>query len=219
MEILISSIFHHPDLSLPFIMKVDACSNGIKAILSLCPENSPKLYLCAFHSQKLTQAKRNYDIRNSKLLPIKAALQEQRHRLKGADYPFLILTHHRTLKSAKRLNPHQAQRPFSSHDLNSHSHIDQDPRAQKLVPGCMKELRKDNLVNLFFTKVRTYRKNKNPHQQNILQAKHLFPRPRENSSSGYIHHPLDATHSKFGEQQILVSFTWHVKACAVYTQS
>lgn len=170
-------------------------------------------------SQKLTQAKRNHDIRNSKLLPIKAALQEQRHRLKGADYPFLILTHHRTLKSAKRLNPHQAQRPFPSHDLNSHSHVDQDPRAQKLVPGCMKELRKDNLVNLFFTKGRTYMKHKNPHQQNILQAKHLFPRPREHSSSGYIHHPLDATHSKFGEQQILVSFTLNVKACAVYTQS
>ncbi|KAL0150500.1 hypothetical protein M9458_054317 [Cirrhinus mrigala] len=62
--------------------------------------------------QKLSSAERNYDVGNRELLAMKAALEEWRHWLEGAQHPFTVLTDHKNLeylRSAKRLNPRQAR--------------------------------------------------------------------------------------------------------------
>ncbi|KAL7843439.1 hypothetical protein AOLI_G00249510, partial [Acnodon oligacanthus] len=62
--------------------------------------------------KKLTSTERNYDVGNRELLVVKAALEEWRHWLEGAHFPFMILTDHRNLeyiKAVKRLNPHKAR--------------------------------------------------------------------------------------------------------------
>ncbi|KAK3548636.1 hypothetical protein QTP70_015936, partial [Hemibagrus guttatus] len=46
----------HPDPDAPFVVKVDASSSGIGAVLSQCQENTGKLHPCAFYSRKLTPA-------------------------------------------------------------------------------------------------------------------------------------------------------------------
>nr|XP_013877641.1 PREDICTED: uncharacterized protein LOC106527345 [Austrofundulus limnaeus] len=59
-----------------------------------------------------SSAERNYDVGNRELLAVKLALEEWRHWLEGAKQPFIILTDHKNLeyiKTAKRLNPHQAR--------------------------------------------------------------------------------------------------------------
>ncbi|KAK3521961.1 hypothetical protein QTP70_020459 [Hemibagrus guttatus] len=65
-----------------------------------------------FVVEELMTAEANYDVGNRELLSIKAALEEWWHWLEGARHPFLVLTDHRNLeylRSAKRLNPRQAQ--------------------------------------------------------------------------------------------------------------
>ncbi|KAI2645252.1 Transposon Tf2-6 polyprotein [Labeo rohita] len=105
-------ILKHPDPNLPFIVEVDASDCGIGAVLSQRHGQPGKLYPCAFFSRKLTQAERNYDVGNKELLSMKAAIEEWRHWLEGATYPFQVITDHKNLeyiKSAKRLNPRQAR--------------------------------------------------------------------------------------------------------------
>ncbi|KAI2665917.1 Transposon Tf2-9 polyprotein [Labeo rohita] len=107
-----TSILHHPDPSIPFIVEVDASSTGIGAILSQRQGEPAKMFPCAFYSRKLSSAERNYDVGNRKLLAMKAALEEWRHWLEGAQHPFTVLTDHKKLeylRSAKRLNPRQAR--------------------------------------------------------------------------------------------------------------
>lgn len=99
-------ILHHLDPSLLFIVEVDASSTGFGAILSQRQSNPLKLYPCAYHSSKL------YDVVDWELLAMKAAFEEWRHWLEGATHPFVVLTDHKNLeylRTAKRLNPHQAQ--------------------------------------------------------------------------------------------------------------
>ncbi len=105
-------ILHHPDPRTPFIVEVDASSTGIGAILSQRQGTPAKMFLCAFYSRKLSSAERNYDVGNRELLAMKAALEEWRHWLEGAQHPFTVLTDHKNLeylRSAKRLNPRQAR--------------------------------------------------------------------------------------------------------------
>ncbi|KAL0204565.1 hypothetical protein M9458_002583, partial [Cirrhinus mrigala] len=105
-------ILHHPDPELEFTVEVDTSNTGIRAILSQCHGNPPKLYPCAFYSRKLTSAEQNYDVGNRELLAMKAAFEEWHHWLEGAKLPFIVLTDHRNLeylKAAKRLNPRQAR--------------------------------------------------------------------------------------------------------------
>lgn len=109
-------ILRHPDPERPFIVEVDASSTGIGAILSQRQGNPEKMFPCAFYSRKLSPAERNYDVGNRELLAMKAALEEWRHWLEGAQHPFTILTDHKNLeylRSAKRLNPRQARWAFS----------------------------------------------------------------------------------------------------------
>ncbi len=105
-------ILVHPDPERPFIVKVDASTTGVGAILSQQQGNPSRLHPCAFFSRKLSPAERNYDIGNRELLAIKLALEEWRHWLEGAKHPFTVLTDHKNLqylREAKRLNPRQAR--------------------------------------------------------------------------------------------------------------
>ncbi|KAK3552956.1 hypothetical protein QTP86_029636 [Hemibagrus guttatus] len=105
-------ILRHPDPDLPFVVEVDASSNGLGAVLSQRHGEPGKLHPCAYYSQKLTVAECNYDVGNRELLAIKAALEEWRHWLEGAHHPFQVLTDHHNLeylRGAKRLNPRQAR--------------------------------------------------------------------------------------------------------------
>ncbi|KAK3567115.1 hypothetical protein QTP86_010087, partial [Hemibagrus guttatus] len=81
-------ILRHPDPDLPFVVEVDASSNGLGAVLSQRHGEPGKLHPCAYYSRKLTAAECNYDVGNRELLAIKAALEEWRHWLEGARHPF-----------------------------------------------------------------------------------------------------------------------------------
>ncbi len=105
-------ILHHPDPSIPFVVEVDASNTGIGAVLSQRQGNPAKMFPCAFYSRKLSSAERNYDVGNRELLAMKAAIEEWRHWLEGAEHPFTVLTDHKNLeylRSAKRLNPRKAR--------------------------------------------------------------------------------------------------------------
>lgn len=93
-------------------MEVDTSSTGIGVVLSQRHKPSNKVFPCAYFSRKLSPAERNYGVGNRELLAMKAAMEEWRHWLKGAQLPFTVLTDHKNLeylKSAKRLNPRQAR--------------------------------------------------------------------------------------------------------------
>lgn len=101
-----------PDPSLQFVMEVDASDVGIGAVLSQRSPEDNRLHPCAFLSQKLSPAERNYDVGNRELLAVNVALEEWRHWLEGASLPFLVWTDHKNLeylRTAKRLNPRQAR--------------------------------------------------------------------------------------------------------------
>ncbi|KAK3574550.1 hypothetical protein QTP86_009550 [Hemibagrus guttatus] len=105
-------ILCHPDPNRPFVVEVDASSSGLGAVLSQRQGDPGRVHPCTFYSRKLTTAEVNYDVGNRELLAIKAALEEWRHWLEGARYPFQVLTDHRNLEylhGAKRLNPRQAR--------------------------------------------------------------------------------------------------------------
>ena len=101
-----------PDPHQQFVVEVDASDLGIGGILSQRSQADNKLHPCAFLSQKLSPAERNYDVGNRELLAVKVALEEWRHWLEGAEHPFLVWTDHKNLeyiRSAKRLNSRQAR--------------------------------------------------------------------------------------------------------------
>ncbi len=89
-------ILHHPDPSIPFVVEVDASNTGIGAVLFQRQGDPAKMFPCAFFSRKLSSAERNYDVGNRELLAMKAAIEEWRHWLEGAEHPFTVLTDHKT---------------------------------------------------------------------------------------------------------------------------
>uniref|UniRef100_A0A669CB49 Gypsy retrotransposon integrase-like protein 1 n=1 Tax=Oreochromis niloticus TaxID=8128 RepID=A0A669CB49_ORENI len=103
-------ILVQPDLSMQFVVEVDASDTGVEAILS--QKQKGKLHPCAFYSRHLSSAEQNYDVGDRELLAIKLALEEWRHWLEGAAQPFIVWTDHKNLeyiRSAKRLNARQAR--------------------------------------------------------------------------------------------------------------
>lgn len=104
-----------PDTKRQFIVEVDASEVGVGAVLSQRSPIDNKVHPCAFLSRKLSPAERNYDVGNRELLAVKAALEEWRHWLEGAEVPFLVWTDHKNLeyiRTAKRLNSRQARQRF-----------------------------------------------------------------------------------------------------------
>ncbi|KAL0153760.1 hypothetical protein M9458_050876 [Cirrhinus mrigala] len=96
-----------PDPETPFVVEVDASDSGVGAVLSQRSSVDNKLHPCAYFSRKLTPTQRNYDIGNRELLAVKMALEEWRHWLEGARFPFHIWTDHQNLtyiREAKRFN-------------------------------------------------------------------------------------------------------------------
>ncbi|KAK7160691.1 hypothetical protein R3I93_008376 [Phoxinus phoxinus] len=101
-----SPILVIPDPERPFVVEVDASEVGVGAILSQRGEDG-KLHPCAFMCRGLSEAEYNYHVGDRELLAVKLALEEWRHRLEGAQYPFQVLTDHKNLEylqQAKRLN-------------------------------------------------------------------------------------------------------------------
>ena len=101
-----------PDPHRQFVVEVDASNEGIGGVLSQRSVEDNRIHPCAFLSRKLTTAEKNYDVGNKELLAVKAALEEWRHWLEGAEQPFLVWTDHKNLeyiRKAKRLNSRQAR--------------------------------------------------------------------------------------------------------------
>ena len=81
----------NPDPSLPFVVEVDASKVGVGAILSQRSQHDNSVHPCAYFSQSLSPAERNYDVGDRELLAIKLALEElKRHWLEGAEQPFVV---------------------------------------------------------------------------------------------------------------------------------
>lgn len=101
-----------PDPQRQFVVEVDASNEGVGAVLSQRSAKDNRMHPCAYLSRKLTPAEKNYDVGNKELLAVKAALEEWRHWLEGAEQPFLVWTDHKNLeyiRKAKRLNSRQAR--------------------------------------------------------------------------------------------------------------
>ncbi|KAL0161265.1 hypothetical protein M9458_044990, partial [Cirrhinus mrigala] len=91
----------HPDPNLRFVVEVDAATLGVGAVLSQWRGEPPVLHPCAFFSKKLSPVEQNYDVGNRELLAIKLALEEWRHWLEGAQFPFQVITDHNISEKPK----------------------------------------------------------------------------------------------------------------------
>jgi len=104
-------ILTHPDFQKPFFLETDASDFALGAILSQ-PDKDKCLHPIAFHSQKFSVAKINYEIHDKELLAIVDSFQEWRFFLEGAQHPIMVYTDHKNLEyfmSAKVLNRRQAR--------------------------------------------------------------------------------------------------------------
>lgn len=75
-----------------------------------------KRYPVVFFSKNLTPTEQKYNVEYRELITIKLPLKEWQHWLKGATYPFVILTDHNILEylhMVKRLNAHHAHQSSS----------------------------------------------------------------------------------------------------------
>ncbi len=119
-------ILHHPDPSIPFVVEVDAFNTGIGAVLSQRQGDPAKMFPCAFYSRKLSSAERNYDVGNCELLAMKAAIEEWRQWLEGAEHPFTVLEY-----SQVRFKPS----PFQAKSVLSQVRSMPSPFHAKSVPS------------------------------------------------------------------------------------
>lgn len=93
------------------MVEVDS-DTGVGAVLSQQSALDERLHPCAFFSQRLLPAKRNYDLGNRELLVLVLALQEWCHWLERAAEPFIFWTDHKNLaylRGPKRLNFRRAR--------------------------------------------------------------------------------------------------------------
>lgn len=87
-----------PDPTLQFIVETDASNFALDAILSQrIPSDNNRLHPCAYYSMSMNPADRNYDIGDKELLAVKAAFEEWRHYLEGAQHPVIVYTEHQNL--------------------------------------------------------------------------------------------------------------------------
>jgi hypothetical protein len=85
-----------PNTTQPFRVETDASGYAMGAVLSQQDEEG-KWHPCAFLSQSMAPAERNYNIYDKELLAIIRALEEWRHYLEGADHTVKIITDHKNL--------------------------------------------------------------------------------------------------------------------------
>jgi hypothetical protein len=113
-------ILTHPDFQKPFFLETDASDFALGAVLSQ-PDKDGCLHPVAFHSQKFTTAKINYEIHDKELLTIFDSFQEWRHFLERAQHPVTVHTDHKNLEyfmSTKVLNQRQARWSISLSRFN-----------------------------------------------------------------------------------------------------
>jgi len=78
------------------VVQTDASDFALGCVLSQFLDR--KLHPVAFHSQKLSPAKRNYEIHDKELLAILEAFTEWKCYLAGADKPITVYTDHQNLQ-------------------------------------------------------------------------------------------------------------------------
>jgi hypothetical protein len=84
-----------PDQSKPFVLNTDACKYAIGATLQ--QDHGNGLQPVAFFSAKMSDAERNYDVREQEFMALVRACLHWRHYLHGTQ-PFTLLTDHDSLK-------------------------------------------------------------------------------------------------------------------------
>ncbi|GBE88232.1 hypothetical protein SCP_1300460 [Sparassis crispa] len=95
-----------PDKAKPFIVESDASKFATGAVLHQADINGD-LHPCAYISQTLNPAERNYEIYDRELLGIIRALTEWRHYLEGSPHPVEVRSDHKNLtyfRTAQKLN-------------------------------------------------------------------------------------------------------------------
>ncbi|GBE77221.1 Transposon Tf2-6 polyprotein [Sparassis crispa] len=100
-----------PDKAKPFIVESDASKFATGAVLRQADINGD-LHPCAYISQTLNPAERNYEIYDRELLGIIRALTEWRHYLEGSPHPVEVRSDHKNLtyfRTAQKLNRRQAR--------------------------------------------------------------------------------------------------------------
>ncbi|MDD2978257.1 reverse transcriptase domain-containing protein, partial [Aquabacterium sp.] len=89
-----------PDQTKPFVLNCDACKYAIGATLQ--QDHGNGLQPIAFFSAKMSDAERNYDVREQEFMALFKACQYWRHYLHGTQ-PFTLLTDHDSLKYHKSM--------------------------------------------------------------------------------------------------------------------
>ena len=95
-----------PDQSKPFVLNTDACKYAIGGTLQ--QDHGNGLQPVAYFSAKMSDAERNYDVREKEFMALFKACQHWRHYLHGTQ-PFTLLTDHDSLKYHKTM-PHLSER-------------------------------------------------------------------------------------------------------------
>ena len=89
-----------PDQSKPFVLNCDACKYAIGATLQ--QDHGNGLQPVAYFSAKMSDAERNYDVREQEFMALMRACSHWRHYLHGMQ-PFTLLTDHDSLKYHKSM--------------------------------------------------------------------------------------------------------------------
>ena len=89
-----------PDHSKPFVLNCDACKYAIGATLQ--QDHGNGLQPVAFFSAKMSDAERNYNVREQEFMALFRACQHWRHYLHGTQ-PFTLLSDHDSLKYHKTM--------------------------------------------------------------------------------------------------------------------
>jgi hypothetical protein len=90
-----------PDQSKPFVLNTDACKYAIGATLQ--QDHGNGLQPVAYFSAKMSDAERNYDVREQEFMALVRACQHWRHYLHGTER-FQLLTDHDSLKYHKTMD-------------------------------------------------------------------------------------------------------------------
>ncbi|KAJ1038199.1 hypothetical protein NDA10_006578 [Ustilago hordei] len=94
-----AGVLQHFNYHLPTRLETDASDFAIAGVLK--QEHEGRWHPVAFHSRKMSSAKKNYEIHDKELLAVVACLTQWRHMLAGLPSQLVILTDHEALKYFK----------------------------------------------------------------------------------------------------------------------